>query len=217
LKLLNSVGFWHTNIIPEDWHIFLQTFFANEGKVEVEPIFLPTSIDAPEGATYYGSLKARYEQCKRHAWGATDIPFAIKEAIKHTEIPFWLRFTRIFKLIETHFLWSTNWFILTLGALIPTIVNPVFRQTALGYNLPKISQYILTICLISLVFVIILDMYMRPPRPKNYPWWRNILDWLQWFTMPIATLFMSGLPGLDSQTRLMLGKRLEYWVTEKFD
>jgi hypothetical protein len=33
--------------------------------------------------------------------------------------------------------------------------------------------------------------------------------------MPFATLFMSALPGLDSQTRLLLGKRLEYRVTDK--
>jgi len=217
LKLLDGVGFWHTNIIPEDWHVFLQAFFHNQGKVEVEPIFLPTSIDAPEGATYLGSLKARYEQCKRHAWGATDIPYAVKEAIRHPEIPFLVRFFRIFKIIETHFIWSTNWFILTLGALIPTIVNPVFQQTALGYNLPKISQFILTVCLASLVFVIVLDMMFRPPKPKGYPLWRSVFDYLQWLTMPIATLLMSVLPGLDSQTRLMIGKRLEYWVTEKFD
>jgi len=217
LKLIDGVGYWHTDIIPEDWHIFLQTFFHNQGKVEVEPIFLPTSIDAPEGPTYIGSLKARYEQCKRHAWGATDIPYAVKQALKHNEIPPLIRLSRIFKIVETHFIWSTNWFILTLGALIPTMINPVFRQTSLGYNLPKISQYILTVCLLSLVFVIFLDMLMRPPRPKGYPIWKNLLDYLQWLVMPVATLFMSVLPGLDSQTRLMIGKRLEYWVTPKVD
>ncbi|MFH1289185.1 MAG: hypothetical protein ABIH88_00510 [Patescibacteria group bacterium] len=217
LKMIDGVGYWHTNIIPEDWHIFLQTFFENMGKVEVNPIFLPTSIDAPEGANYLGSLKARYEQCKRHAWGATDIPFAIKEAIKHSEIPLFTRAARVYKIIESHFIWSTNWFILTFGALIPTVVNPVFKQTALGYNLPKISQIILTTCLLSLVSIIILDIALRPPKPKNYPLWKNVFDYLQWIMMPVATLLMSVLPGLDSQTRLMFGKRLEYWVTEKFD
>ncbi len=58
---------------------------------------------------------------------------------------------------------------------------------------------------------------MRPPRPKGTPFWKFLFDYLQWLLMPIATLLMSVLPGLDSQTRLMVGKRLEYWVTEKFD
>lgn len=217
LKMIDEVGYWDTDIIPEDWHIFLQSFFAKKGRVEVEPLFLPTSIDAPEGANYFGSLKTRYLQCQRHAWGATDIPYAIKQAVKHPEIPFWSRFFRIYKLLETHFIWSTNWFILTLGAWLPALVNPVFSQTALGYNLPRISRIVLTTCLLSLLVMIILDASLRPKRPKDFPRWKVVFEYLQWVLMPVATLFMSVLPGLDSQTRLMLGKRLEYFVTPKED
>jgi len=213
--MVDGVGYWHTNIIPEDWHIFLQCFFHNQGKVEVDPIFLPTSVDAPEGRTYLGSLKSRYEQCKRHAWGATDIPYAIKQAFKHPEIPVGTKIFRIYKLIETHIIWSTNWFILTLGAWIPALVNPVFKQTALGYNLPRISRIILTTCLLFLFIMIALDYSLRPKKPKGLPRWESALEYLQWVLMPVAALFMSVLPGLDSQTRLMLGKRLEYRVTEK--
>lgn len=216
LKMIDDVGYWHTDIIPEDWHIFLQSFFRNQGKVEVEPLFLPTSIDAPEGETYFGSLRSRYKQCKRHAWGATDIPYAIKQAVRHSEIPLWTRLFRIYKLFETHIIWSTNWFILTLGAWLPALVNPVFKQTALGYNLPKISQAVLTSCLFFLLVIIILDTALRPKKIKEVSRWFLLREYLQWVLMPIATLFMAVLPGLESQTQLMLGKRMEYHVTEKF-
>jgi len=215
LKMIDGVGYWHTDIIPEDWHIFLQCFFHNHGRVETEPIFLPTSIDAPEGRTYFAALKNRYEQCKRHAWGATDIPYAIKQSIKHSEIPLWSRFFRLFKLLETHLIWSTNWFILTLGAWIPATVNPVFKQTALGYNLPRISQIILTTCLLSLVVTIVLDFALQSKKTPKISKWQYFLGVIQWPLMPIASLFMAVLPGLDSQTRLMVGKRLEYRITEK--
>jgi len=33
--------------------------------------------------------------------------------------------------------------------------------------------------------------------------------------MPLVGLFFSALPGLDAHTRLMLGKYIEYKVTEK--
>lgn len=214
LRLLDEVGYWHTDIIPEDWHIFLQCFFHKQGKVEVEPIFLPTNADAPEGTTYWRALKSRYEQCRRHAWGATDIPYAIKESFQHPEIPLAARFFRIYKILESHIIWSTNWFILTLGAWLPALINPVFKQTALGYNLPKVSQIILTACLISLAVIIILDSLLRSEKTK-IPRWKYVLHYTQWVFMPIASLFMSVIPGLDAQTRLMLGKRLEYKVTEK--
>lgn len=214
LSMLDDVGYWDTNIIPEDWHVFLQCFFNKKGKVEVEPVFLPTSIDAPQSKTYLGSLKNRYEQCRRHAWGASDIPYAIKQAAQHPEISRWARFFRVYKIMECHLLWPTNWFILTLGGWAPTLVNSVFKQTSLGYNLPKVSQTILTTCLLFLFTIITLDIILRPKK-ERIPRWRYLIDYLQWALMPIATLLMAILPAIDSQTRLMLGKRLEYYVTEK--
>ena len=212
--LIDKIGYWDPDMIPEDWHIFLQSFFATGGKTSVNPIFLPTIVDAPSGKNYFDALKNRYNQCVRHAWGATDIPYAIEQARVHTEIPIITRSLRIFKLIETHFIWSSNWFILTLGTSLPAILNPKFFQTAFGYNLPRISNFILTLCLIPLIALIILDWKLRPPTAdKNF---RNaIKNLLQWPFMPLATLTMSVIPGLHSHTRLMLGKRLEYKTTNK--
>lgn len=214
-RLLRDVGYWHTNIIPEDWHLFLQTFFEKKGKVEVEPLFLPTSIDAAESKTWLGSLKNRYEQCKRHAWGATDIAYAVKESIRHPEIPLLTRILRIYKLIETHVIWSTNWFVLTFGATLPVILNPAFSRTTLGYNLPRLAESILTFCLLALFVMIIIDLALRPPQARPRTLWAVTKEIVQWLTLPLSTLTMSVLPGLESHTRLMIGKRLEYRVTEK--
>lgn len=213
-KLIDSVGYWDPDMIPEDWHIFLQTFFGSGGKVSVEPIFLPTIVDAPTGKNYMAALKNRYNQCVRHAWGAVDIPYAIEQARIHKEIPLISRVLRVFKLIQTHIIWSSNWFVLTLGTSLPVVLNPRFFETAFGYNLPRISNIILTICLIPLGSLILLDWKLRPKEQKNGKW-TMIKNFIQWPLMPIATLVMSVLPGLHSHTRLMLGKRLEYKTTIK--
>lgn len=212
-KLIDQAGYWDPDVIPEDWHIFLQSFFASGGKATVEPIFLPTIVDAPDGKNYFDALKNRYNQCVRHAWGAIDIPYAINQARIHTEIPLTTRVLRIFKLIQTHFIWSSNWFILTLGTSLPVILNPHFFQTTIGFNLPRISNIILTICLIPLFTLIILDWKLRPVEQKGF--WNFLKNLLQWPFMPIATLTMSVLPGLHSHTRLMMGKRLDYKTTQK--
>jgi len=201
-------------MIPEDWHIFLQAFFATRGLAQVEPIFLPTVVDAPDGKDYISALKNRYSQSVRHAWGAIDIAYAIEKAKIHKEIPLVTRCLRIFKLIQTHLIWSSNWFILTLGTSLPVILNPRFFQTAIGFNLPRISNIILTICLIPLTVIIVLDWILRPDSQKKG--FINVLkNLLQWPFMPIATLTMSVLPGLHSHTRLLLGRRLEYKTTNK--
>ncbi|MFA6250308.1 MAG: hypothetical protein WC686_02250 [Candidatus Shapirobacteria bacterium] len=213
-QLIDSAGYWDVDMIPEDWHIFLQTFFASGGKARVEPIFLPTIVDAPSGANYFSALKNRYNQCLRHAWGAIDIPYAIEQSRVHPEIPLTTRILRVFKIIQTHLIWSSNWFILTLGTSLPVILNPHFFQTSFGYNLPRVSNIILTICLIPLSSLIILDWLLRPASQKKG--WKNFFkNLLQWPFMPIATLTMSVLPGLHSHTRLLLGRRLEYKTTVK--
>lgn len=213
-RLIDSAGYWDVDMIPEDWHIFLQTFFSSGGRSQVEPIFLPTIVDAPDGKSYFDALKNRYQQSIRHAWGAIDIPYAIQQSSRHPEIPLLTRALRIFKLIETHFIWSSNWFILTLGTSLPVILNPKFFQTTIGFNLPRISNIILTICLLPLISLIILDWKLRPKYQKTG--FINIMkNILQWPLMPLATLTMSVLPGLHSHTKMLLGKKLEYKTTLK--
>ncbi|MBI3955623.1 hypothetical protein HY339_00005, partial [Candidatus Gottesmanbacteria bacterium] len=51
--------------------------------------------------------------------------------------------------------------------------------------------------------------------PKEFATWKLPFLYLQWLTLPIVSFFLAALPGLDAHTRLMLGKRLEYRVTEK--
>lgn len=215
LKLLQEVGYWDPDIIPEDWHIFLKSYFSLKGDVEVEPIFLPTTIDAPQAKTYFGSLVNRYEQCQRHAWGVTLVPYVILQFFKHPEIPLGNRILRVFKVIEAMILWSTSWFYVTLAATIPPLMNPKFEQTVLGQNLPRIAGNILTFSLLALVITIFIDAKLRPPDTKKTPLWRKPLLYAEWLLLPIATLLMATLPGLHSQTRLMLGKYMEYKVTDK--
>jgi len=157
----------------------------------------------------------QYEQHKRWAWGVSDIPYVLQQYFTNTTIPFWKKTMRVFHLLENHILWPTNWFILTLGSTIPPLVNKNFARTQLGHNLAQMSSGILTISIVFLLIMIIVDLRNRPSRPASYPRWKIPILYLQWFSLPVVSFFLSALPGLDAHTRLMLGKRLEYRVTEK--
>ena len=56
---------------------------------------------------------------------------------------------------------------------------------------------------------------MLPPKPADWPWWRRVAAHLQYFAYPVVGLVLSVLPALEAHTRLMLGRYLEYRVTEK--
>lgn len=215
LKMIDRAGYWDTDVIPEDYRIFFKCFFKFQGKVEVEPIFLPTFVDAAESSTWWKTMVNQYEQMKRWAWGVSDDPQLIKWWFTTPKVSFWDKTIHVLKVLEDHILWPVNWFIITLGVNIPTFLNPNFKRLSMGFTLPRLSSLILTTCLFFLGIILIIDARQRPPRPRHISKWRQILMPLEFILMPIVGFFFSALPGLDAHTRLMLGKYLEYRVTEK--
>jgi len=215
LQTVKEVGFWGVDVIPEDYHLFFKTYFKKGEKVKVVPIFLPVLAQAAQAKGFWQTMINQFEQHKRWAWGVSDVPRVLKNYFLSTNIPFWDKTIRLAMLLEQHLLWPTNWFILTLGSTIPPLINPRFAKTVLGYKLAGISSTILTVCAVFLLVIIFLDLKMKPPRPKEFVRWKTPILYLQWLTLPIVSFFLSALPGLDAHTRLMLGKRLEYRVTEK--
>lgn len=208
-------GFWGVDVIPEDYHMFFKVYFTLGSRVRTKSIFLPLLLDSAESHGFWRTMVNQYEQSKRWAWGISDIPFVVRNAVMHNEIPLFDRLRRVLQLLEQHVFWPSNWFILTIGSVIPPLVNPAFGRTVLGHNLSQLSSGILTLSMTFLFIIIILDWRTKPPRPKEFTKWRLPFLYIQWLTVPIVSFFLSALPGLDAHTRMILGKRLEYRVTEK--
>jgi cellulose synthase/poly-beta-1,6-N-acetylglucosamine synthase-like glycosyltransferase len=215
LAMIDRIGYWDTDVIPEDYRIFFKAFFKLGGRVEVEPIFLPSSADAAESTSTWKTLVNEYEQKKRWAWGVSDLPIFIEMYLQQPKVSFLNKTLRIIRVTADHLLWPVNWFIITAGVSIVTLVNPVFRRTSLGFMLPKISSGILTVTLLFLVILLIIEFRHRPARPKDVPRWKAWIAPLEFILMPISGFFFNALPGLDAHTRLMLGKYIEYRITEK--
>lgn len=214
LKHVDSIGYWDTDVIPEDYRLFFKSYFAKQGDFDVDPLFLPIYADAAQSHGFWHTMKNQYEQLKRWAWGVSDDAYIIRQFVL-SDAPFWGKFMRVLKVIEDHFLWPVNWFAITISAIFPPLLNEQFSRTILGKTLPQVTSTLLTISLISMVVIIVLDAINRPPRPHR----RNILSYLfqplEFILLPIVGFFFSALPGIDAHTRLMLGKYIEYKVTEK--
>jgi hypothetical protein len=215
LKHIDEIGYWDTDVIPEDYRLFFKSYFAKKGDFEVEPIFLPIYADAPESNGFFNSMVNQYEQLKRWAWGVSDDAYIIRQYIITPGLPFWDKTIRVLKVLEDHFLWPVNWFAVTLAAFFPPLFNPAFSRTVLGSQLPQTTSTLLTLSLVSLVVIFVIDAANRPPRPHQRKWLSYIMQPLEFLMLPIIGFFFSALPGIDAHTRLMLGKYIEYKVTEK--
>lgn len=215
LKHVDEIGYWDTDVIPEDYRLFFKSYFAKKGDFEVEPIFLPVYQDAPQSTGFWSTLKNQYEQLKRWAWGTSDDAYIIRQYVLTEGVPFWDKTVRVLKVIEDHFLWPVNWFAVTISAMLPPFLNENFNRTVIGKTLPQVSSFLLTLSMISMVVIFVIDAINRPPRPEKKGFLSYIMQPLEFFLLPIVGFFFNALPGIDAHTRLMLGKYIEYRVTEK--
>lgn len=216
LAMIDKIGYWDTDVIPEDWRLFFKAFFALDGKVTVEPIFLPIMADAAEAEGVWSTYSNQYEQVKRWAWGVSDTPYIVSRWVMAETIPFWEKTIRVFRVLEDHFLWPVNWFAITIGALLPPLLNKDFSRTIIGKTLPQVTSGILTLCLLALLVMIILNNKLRPQRAgRRIPILSFVFEALEFITLPVVGFFFTAIPGIDAHTRLMLGKYIEYKVTEK--
>ncbi len=213
-KLLKNIGFWDTDVIPEDYRIFFKAFYKLKGQAWVDPIFLRTSMDSPKSSSFIKTLTNKYDQERRWSWGVSDDPLFIKWWFTVPGVPFVRKTFMLYNVLLDHFLWPVNWFIITIAANVTTLVNPVFSRTSLGYSLSRIAGLILTSCLVALLAMLLIDYKHRPKNSKASVL-RHVLFPLEFILLPVAGFFLSTLPALISHTQLMFGKRLEYKVTEK--
>lgn len=215
LKLVDDIGYWDVDVIPEDYRMFFKAFYATSGRVEVEPIFLPSFADAAEAHGFWNTMTNQYEQIKRWAWGVSDDSYIIFKWLTVPNMPFWEKSIRSFFVVKDHILWPVSWFAITLGANIPPLLNKDFNRTIIGKTLPQVSSGILTITLVAMIAIIFIDWQQKPKAPKGTKWWRKAISPFEFVLLPIIGFFFTALPGLDAHTRLMLGRYMEYRVTEK--
>ncbi|HEY7525542.1 MAG TPA: hypothetical protein VIA82_01735 [Candidatus Limnocylindria bacterium] len=215
LHLVHDVGYWATDAIPEDSRFYWKSFFRYGDRFRAVPLFIPIYGDAVRARSYWRSMAGQYLQARRWAWGVTDIPYVIRNAIEHTEISRWSRVWRIINLFGEHINWAIAPIVITFGATVPLVLNPAFAQTTLGQNLPLYASTMLSIGLVALGVLVYVENRIVPPRPAEWGWLPRLLSYAQWIGLPFVGVFFSNLPALDAQTRLLTGRYLEYRVTEK--
>ena len=215
LQFIHDVGYWDKDVIPEDSRFYWKAFFTFGSRFSVKSVYLPLYGDSPQARDYASTHLSQYNQIKRWAWGITDVPYVLRRLFKHPEIPLRLRLLRFSNLFLNHLNWIFLPVLLMFGASFPVWVSVDFSLTDLGQNLWFYSSSILTVTISTVVILIYLEHLVLPPKPASWGPLRRSLVYLQYFSYPVVGLLLSVLPALEAHTRLLLGKYLEYRVTEK--
>jgi cellulose synthase/poly-beta-1,6-N-acetylglucosamine synthase-like glycosyltransferase len=237
-KAIKEIGFWQTNIVSEDSRIFWQCYLHYNGDWRVEPLFYPVSMDANATPNFWQTMINQYKQQRRWGWGCENIPYMLDGFRKNSsqgksvssaqgecasgtggkKIPLSKKIYWSFVIIEGFHSWATNALIIFALGWLPLILGGTdFNFTLLSYNLPQITRLIMTLAMVGIATSAILSIILLPPKPSWFRKRHYVLYFLQWLLIPITLIVFGALPGLDSQTRLMLGGkfRLGFWFTPK--
>lgn len=215
-QALYEVGYWQRNMVSEDSRIHFNLLIANNGAYEVIPMSYPVSMDANTAESLWKTIQSIYKQHRRWTYGVENVPYLIYHATRNKDMPLNKRLMYVGQQIEGFWSLATAPLILFILGWAPLILgDPAYHETVLSYNLPIVARDILTIAMLGLVVSAMISISLLPPRPRNKSRFMYVVMALQWIMVPITMNIFSAIPGLESQTRLMFGKYMGFWVTPK--
>ena len=216
-KALVDIGFWQANVVSEDSRIFWQCFLYYGGDYRVVSLYYPVNMDANVARSTFGTFKNIYKQQRRWAYGAADIAYFLFGFLKNRKIPKSLMWRYGFYTIEGFFSWGTYAILIFVLGWLPLLLGgEAFNATILSHSLPRVTRVLLSIAMVGIMSSVFLSIVILPPRPPRYGRWKYVAMVLQWLLIPITLVIFGSFPSIEAQTRLMLGKYLNFWPTEKF-
>jgi len=221
-QALVDIGFWQNNIVTEDSRIFLQCLIHYDGDYRVEPMHIPVSMNTVYVGHFWRSIKNQYKQMRRWAYGVEHFPYMVWHFHKSKNIPWPVKLRYIWNQTEGVYSWATAPVLITLMGWLPLkIAEQRSLTTVAAQNAPFIMENLMRLGLLSILTIALMSVIILPPMPihlKDSTWskyYRYLMMGLQWFIIPFSMIIFGSLPAIDAQTRLMLGKYMGFWVTEK--
>jgi hypothetical protein len=215
-KTLIDIDYWPVDMISDDSVVYWKAFIFYKGDYRVVPLYTVVSMDAAYSTNLFKTILMQYKQKRRWAWGVENFPFVVSRFINNPGIPWLKKVQRSFHLLESHVSWAIWATIMVVIAPLPILLGGFFfNQMPIGYNLPRITGMLLNFTLGTSIVWIILSWTILPARPKGVKWIKNVMMIVEWVIVPFIVLILGSAPALDAQTRLLLGRYMEFFPTEK--
>jgi hypothetical protein len=213
MRLLNRAGYWDPDVIADEWHMYIKTYFQRA--VRLQPIFLPFWANVTTGRGIGGAVKERYLQTLRHAWGAKEITYTITQINEHPQVSLRGGLSLLFRVAHDNLLAGAGWIVMLVGGQLPVWLHPgLLHDGAAVWPVLLLQVSAMIVTLLIVVFWA-LDMRLRPPRPDSWSWRDGLYELVSLPLLAVMTLVCVALPVLHAQTRLMLGLPLEFRVSPK--
>lgn len=215
-QALYEIGYGQPNVVSEDSRIYWNLMIANDGKFDIVPLSYPIAMDATAAPRLGTTILNIYRQHRRWTYGVENWCYLVYHFTKQRRIPLAKRISVALAQGEGYWSLVTNPIMLFILGWAPIFLGTrEFHETVLSYELPIMVRNLLILSMIGLVVSSIISLSLTPPRPQNQSRFRYVVMAVQWVMVPMTMIVFSAIPGLDAQTRLMLGQYMGFWVTPK--
>lgn len=218
LDALIELHFWSKQTIVEDWHQYWRSFFWFHGKYQCIPVYAKIYHDCNLSSNMFKTIKAQYNQMRRWAHGAQDIPYTRCMMLEQRKV---LPKSRVLfefgRSLEWILLWSTLHIVL-LAWLAFSFMKDVELSSyiSLGSAISIFTNIAFTLTITSLLLsLIIFPFSSLPTRRERIKKVTIFLIYFFIFVGPSLITF-SWLPAFHTQIAIMLWKPLKKFnVTKK--
>jgi len=210
LRLLERCGYWETSVIADEWRMYINAYFATNGRARIQPIYLPFVVTAVTGTTFFDAVKNRYLQTVRHSWGSKEIGYTLGRLY---DTGMWRGVGLLASVSHDLILGSTGAVMLTFGAQLTVLLHPELRT----FSNPAfiVLQIVFLMTLLLGTIFLMLDIRARPPRPYPPTFKESVLTIIGFALLPVFGFLFVILPLLHAQILLLIGKPLTFQVTPK--
>lgn len=215
-KALVEIGYWPLDMISDDSAIFWKAYVHYDGKYRVVPMYITLSMDAVVAENWWQTVKCVYKQRRRWAWGVENFPILARAFLKKSGISLHDKLRCVTRMLRSHVGWAVWPFLLTTIGWLPALfAGREFSQTVFYYSAPRVTRIIFDLAALSLVTSIVLSLMLLPKRKTKSSLAIRTFYAIEWLLIPLTVLFLSAIPALDAQTRLMFARYMTFWVTDK--
>ena len=215
-RALVEIGYWPVDMISDDSLIFWKALIHYDGDYRVVPMYVTLSMDVVDAGTWLKTARGIYRQKRRWAWGVEGFPLVMRGFLQMKKLAWTKRLAHVIKMFEGHVMWATwSFLLMVIGWLPAFLADKAYSGSVVYYSTSRISTVIFSLSYLTLLVLMMLGLALLPRKRVKYGFFKRVLFTMQWFFLPWINVLFSAIPALDAQTRLMLGKYMEFWVADK--
>jgi hypothetical protein len=215
LQTVHDVGYWDPTIGIDDTPFYWNARIRFKGDFSGEEVYIPTYNDAVENETFVKSHTSLYKQQHRWGWGIIVFPMTFATFYKNKDLSIFQKTSMALKLIHNQLLFLTVVYTITFALPLLGLFSPEYQYSSASHNLNQAMRFVLT----GLMFLNIPIYIIRKkltPLPKDWSWWRRILDFFEIILITVNMLTFGFIPKIHAQTQMLLNIKVnKYYATEK--